>query len=54
MPEVSFNEEVIERTNSLRYLGSRFDRMRSYNTQVESTKLRCKKGLPTLKAMASN
>ena len=53
MPAVSFNGEVIERTNSLRYLGIHFDRMLTYKTQVESTKLRCKKGLPTLKAMAS-
>ena len=53
MPAVSFNEEVIERTNSLRYLGIHFDRMHKYKTQVESTKLRCKKGLSALKAMAS-
>ena len=53
MPAVSFNGEAIERTNSLRYLGIHFDRMLTYKTQVESTKLRCKKGLSTLKAMAS-
>ena len=53
MPAVSFNGEAIERTNSLRYLGIHFDRMLTYKTPVESTKLRCKKGLSTLKAMAS-
>ena len=53
MPAVSFNGEAIERTNSLRYLGIHFDRMLTYKTQVESAKLRCKKGLSALKAMAS-
>ena len=53
MPAVSFNGEAIERTNSLRYLGIHFDRMLTYKTQVESTKLRCKKGLSALKAMTS-
>ena len=42
MPAVSFNGEAIERTNSLRYLGIHFDKMLTYKTQVESTKLRCK------------
>ena len=53
MPAVSFNGEAIERTNSLRYLGMHFDRMLTFKTQVESTKLRCKKGMSALKAMAS-
>ena len=53
IPAVSFNGEVIERTKSLRYLGIHFDKMLTYKTQVESTKLRCKKGLSALKAMAS-
>ena len=53
MPAVSFSGEVIERTNSLRHLGTHFDRMPMYKTQVESTKLRCKKGLSASKAMAS-
>ena len=48
MPAVSFNGEVIERTNSLRYLQIYFHRMLTYKTQVEATKLRCKKGLSTL------
>ena len=50
---VSFYGETIERMNSLRYLGIHFNRMFTYKTQVESTKLRCKKGLSALKAMAS-
>ena len=53
MPAVSFNGEAIERTNSLRYLEIHFDRMLTYKTQVKSTKLRCKKGLSALKALAS-
>ena len=53
MPAVSFNGEVIEHMNSLRYLGINSDRMLTYQMQVESTKLRCKKGLSALKAMAS-
>ena len=53
MPAVSFNGEAIECTNSVRYLGIHFDRMLTYKMQVESTKLRCKKGLSALKAMAS-
>ena len=53
MPAVSFNGEVVERVNSLRYLGIHFDRMLTYQTQVESKKLRCKKELSALKAMAS-
>ena len=54
MPAVSFNEEVTDCTNNIRYIGIYFDRMLAYKTQVESTKLRCMKGrLSTLKAMAS-
>ena len=53
MPAVSFNGEVIESTNSFRYLGIQFDRMLTYKTRVKSTKVRCKEGLSALKAMAS-
>ena len=53
MPAVSLNGEAIERSNSLRYLWIHFDRTLTYKTQVESTKLRCKKGLSALKAIAS-
>ena len=53
MPAVSFNGEVIARMNSLRYLGIHFDMTLMYKTQVESTKLRWKKGLSMLKAMAT-
>ena len=52
MLAVFFNGVVIERTSSLRNLGIHFDRMRTYKMQVESAKLRCKKGLSKLKAMA--
>ena len=53
MRTLSFNGEVIERRNNLRYLGIHFDRMLTYMTKVESTKLKCKKGLSALKTMAS-
>ena len=53
MAAVSFNGEVIESANSLRHFGIHFDRVLTYKRQVESTKLRCKKGLSVLKAMAS-
>ena len=43
--------EVIERRKSLRYLWIHFHRMQMYKMQLKSTKLRCKKGLSTLKAM---
>ena len=39
--------------NSLRSPGIHFDMILTYKTQVESAKLRCKKGLSMLKAMAS-
>ena len=52
-PAVSFNGEVIERTNNPKYVGIHFGRMLTYKTQVESTKFRCKKGLSALKAMAA-
>ena len=38
MPAVSFNGEVIERMNSLRYLGIHLDRMLTYKAQVKSHK----------------
>ena len=53
MPAVSFNGEVIKGTNSLRHLGTHLDRMLTNKTQVESTKLRCMKGLSALKPMTS-
>ena len=40
MPAVSFNGEVIERTNSLRYLGILFDRLLTYKTQVQERTVR--------------
>ena len=52
MSAVSFNGEVIARMNSPRYLGIHFDMILTYKTQVESTNLRCKKGLSMLKAIS--
>ena len=53
MPAVSFSGEVIECTNSFRYFGVHFDRMLTYKTQAESAKLRGKKRVPMLYAMAA-
>ena len=53
MPAVSFHGEVTKRLSSLRYLEIHFGRMLTYKTQVETTKLRCKKGLSALKAIAA-
>ena len=55
MPAVCFNRVVIERTHTSdpRTLGIHFDTSPIYNMQVESTKLRCEKGLSTLKTMAA-
>ena len=52
MPDVKFNDTVIERTNQLRYLGVHFDRMLTFGRHVESTQLKCKKGMSVIKAMA--
>ena len=49
-PEVSCSWEIIEHTNTLRYLRIHDERMLTHKTQVESTKLRSEKWL---KAMAS-
>ena len=51
MPAVTFDRAVVERTSHLRYLGIHFDRMLTYRKHVETTALKCKKGLSVLKAM---
>ena len=53
MAAISFNGEVIERTNSLRYLGIRFNIMLTFKTRWDQQNHRCKNGLSALKAMAS-
>ena len=53
MPAVKFDEAVVEQTNHLRYLGVHFDRMLTYRQHVETTALKCRKGLSVLKAMAA-
>ena len=53
MPAVIFDGAVVERTSHLRYLGIHFDRMLTYSKHVETTALKCKKGLSVLKAMAA-
>ena len=54
MPAVSFIGDFIECTNSFRYLGIHFDgRMLMCETHVESMKLKFRKGLSEVKAMAA-
>ena len=53
MPAVTFDGTVVERTNHLRYLGVHFDRMLTYMQHVETTALKCEKGMSVLKAMAA-
>ena len=54
MPTVCFSEEATERTNRLgRYLLIYFDRMLTHKTQVYSTKLKLRKRLSVLKALAA-
>ena len=48
-----FDGAVVERTSHLRYLGIHFDRMLTYRKHVETTAIKCKKGLSVLKAMAA-
>ena len=53
MPAVTFDGAVAGRTNHLRYLGIHFDRMLTYRKHVDTTALKCKKGLSVLKPMAA-
>ena len=53
MPAVTFDGAVVERTNRLRYLGIHFYRMLTFRKHVETTALKCKKGLSVLKAVAT-
>ena len=53
MTAVTFDGDVVEGTSHLRYLGIRFDRTLTYKKHVETTALKCKKGLSVLKFMAA-
>ena len=53
MPAVTLDRAVAERTSHLRYLWVHLDRMLAYRKHVETTALKCKKGLSVLKAMAA-
>ena len=44
---------MVERTIPLRYLGMHFDRTLTYRKHVETTALKCNKGLSVLKAMGT-
>ena len=48
---VTFDGAVVERTRHLRYLGTHFDRILAYRKHVETTALKCKKGLSVLKTI---
>ena len=47
------NASSLHQRKSHRYFGIHFDRTLTYKMQVDSTKLRCKKGLSMLKAMVA-
>ena len=53
MPAVTFDGTVAERTIHLRYFGIHFNIMLTYRKHVETTTLRCKKGLSVLVAIAA-
>ena len=53
MPAITVDGAVVERTNHLRHLRVHFDRMLTYRQHVETTALKCKKGLSVLQAMAA-
>ena len=50
MPAVTSDGAVVEQTSHLRYLGIHFDRMLTYRKHVETTALKCKKGLNAMAA----
>ena len=53
MPAVTLDRAVAERTSHLRYLVIHFGRMLTYRKHVETTALKCKRGLSVLKAVAA-
>ena len=53
VPTVTFDGAVFEGTGHPRYLGIHFDRMMTHRKHVETTALKCKKGLSVLKAVAA-
>ena len=54
MSAASFYIDVMEHKHGLWFLGSHFDRMLACKMHTKSAKLKCGKGLSTLKAMAVN
>jgi len=53
MRAVTFDGVVVKRTSHPRYLGIHTYRMLTYRKHVETTALKCKKGLSVLKAVAT-
>ena len=52
MPTVTFDGAVVRRTSHLRYLGIQSNRMLTNRKHVDTTALKCNKGLSILKAKA--
>ena len=53
MRAVTFDGVVVKQTSHPRYLGIHTYRMLTYRKHVETTALKCKKGLSVLKAVAT-
>ena len=53
MRAVTFDGVVVKRTSHPRYLGIHIYKMLTYRKHVETTALKCKKGLSVLKAMGT-
>ena len=53
MPAVTVDGAVVEQTNYLIYLRVHFNRLLTYRQHMETTALKCKKGLSVLKAIAA-
>ena len=52
-PPITFNYEIIDRQDELKYLGITFDRTLSYKKHVNNISLKAKKGISAIKTMAS-
>ena len=52
-PPITLEYEVVERQESLRYLGIEFDRSLSFNRHIDSVITRAKKGICAIRSMAA-
>ena len=53
MPAVTFDGAAAEQTSHLRHLGIQSNRMLTSRKHIETTAMKCKKGLSVLKAMVA-